>query len=230
MRLSLLVTFMLAVLPAARAVAQSRINNLYVQATTTLHDDNTKTESVRDLNKHELTEIIINSQGVVIGKKTFLLGANGDPVQGVIKDGADHIIANVQFFFDDLQRVIEERCSNTQGEVFQRTIHEYDHNGKALPPKVINLPVRAANMRPARIDLTQSAPASKNPAASVPVPRAAAAEGVPQIHTVSPTTGRMVEVPSGQEMQPGVVPQAAPEPPKEEKKRSKLNPLNWFRK
>ena len=71
----------------------------------------------------------------------------------------------------------------------------------------------------------------KNPASSVALPQVSLPGSGPQIHTVSPTTGRVVEVSPVQNMQPGVAPQMPPaEVPKEEKKRSKLNPLNWFRK
>jgi hypothetical protein len=229
MKLAVAVVVALAALSGAGATAQSRLAATKVEARTTLHDDGTKTESVRDPNKHELTETIYNARGVVIGRKIFLLGAAGDPVQGVIKDGMDHVIANAQFFYDDLGRLIEERCSNTQGEIFQRTIHKYDHSGRALPAEVHNYQVRAANMRPAKIDFTQG-PAARNPASSVAVPQPVQPGSGPRIHTVSPTTGQEVDVPTGQPLQPGVVPQAQQEPPKEEKKRSKLNPLNWFRK
>ena len=229
MKSRLALALVLAVFCGTHAAAESRFATPKVEARTVLHDDNTKTESVRDQNRHQLTETVYNSNKVVIGKKTFLLNANGDPIQGVIKDGADHIIANVQFFFDDLGRVIEERCSNTQGEVFQRTIHRYDVNGKALPPLAYNYQVKAANMRPARIDFTQSA-GMKNPAASVVLPQPAQPGAGPKIHTVSPTTGRVVEVSPAQNMQPGGAPPTPAEAPKEEKKRSKFNPLNLFRK
>ena len=59
----------LLILAATPLMAQSRFSPTQVQATTTLHDDNTRTESVRDTNKRELTETIYNSRGVVIGGK-----------------------------------------------------------------------------------------------------------------------------------------------------------------
>ena len=187
-----------------------------VKSTTTLHQDGSKTETVKDSFKHEMTETIYDARGVVIAKKKFLLGASGDPTQGTIYDGAGNVIATVQFFFDDLGRVIEERCTNTNHEVFQRVIRQYDVNGKPLQPQVINLPVKAPTMRPARVDYTVM-PAGKG------------GKGAPQPASgsvVSPITGQPVTV--GPEPVSGTVPQQPQ--PKAEKKGSKLNPLNWFKK
>ena len=205
-----------------------------VAARTMLSQDGTRTDSVKDLLKHELTETVYDARGVVIAKKKFLLGENGDPTQGAIYDGADNVLARVQFFFDDLGRVTEERCTNTQGEVFQRVIRQYDASGNPLQPLVINLPVKAASMRPARIDFTRSpAPPLRGTKSKTPAPGTALvapAQG-PKVETVSPGTGAVISTDSDPARPPNLqIPQTT-EPPKEEpKKRSKLNPLNWFKK
>ncbi|HEY2573769.1 MAG TPA: hypothetical protein VGH65_06860, partial [Verrucomicrobiaceae bacterium] len=69
-----------------------------VSSTSTLHTDGTRTDSVKDLFKHEMTETTYDARKIVIAKKKFLLGENGDPTQGTIYDGADNVIARVQFF------------------------------------------------------------------------------------------------------------------------------------
>lgn len=205
-----------------------------VAARTMLNQDGTRTDSVKDLLKHELTETVYDARGVVIAKKKFLLGENGDPTQGAIYDGADNVIARVQFFFDDLGRVIEERCSNTQGEVFQRVIRQYDVSGKPLQPQVINLPVKAPNMRPAKIDFTRSPalpPRDGRSGGRTPGGAPVAPGQVPRVETVSPGTGAVIGADSDPGQPPNLqIPQPTEPPPAEGKKRSKLNPLNWFKK
>ncbi len=137
---------------ASPAFAQSR--SPLVNAKAVLHLDGTRTDSVRDSIKKELTETTFDARGVLISKKIFLLNDNGDPNQGVIYDGAGNPVARVQFFFDEIGRLIEERRSNMENQVFQRIIQQYDVNGAALPPKAYNLNVKAPNMRAANIDFT----------------------------------------------------------------------------
>ena len=126
-----------------------------------LHPDGTRTESVKDVTKHEITEIIYDARDVVISKKMFLLNENGDATQGVIYDGAGNPIARVQFFFDDLGRMIEERLSNMQGEVFRRVIQPYDASGQPRKQLAYNYNVKAPTMRPATIDYTGTKAAPK---------------------------------------------------------------------
>ena len=222
----------LCLLLAAALTARGQApNSTKVSATTTLHADGTRTDSVKDLFKHELTETTYDARRIVIAKKKFLLGDNGDPTQGTIYDGADNVIARVQFFFDDLGRVIEERCTNTQNEIFQRVIRQYDVTGKPLRPQVFNYPVKAPNMRPSKVDFTQSPePRAPRPGAP-PVNGAPARPGQsPQIETVSP--GSRTVVPStAVPAQPSTLEIPQGETPREDgKKGSKLNPLNWFKK
>ena len=130
-----------------------------VHAKVTLYPDNTKSESVMDLAKHQITETTYDTQDVVIAKKVYLLDENGLATQGVISDGSGKPIANVKFFYDELGRLIEQRLMNMQGEVFRRIIQSYDPDGKALKPKAYNYNVKAPNMRPSTTDYTQTRPA-----------------------------------------------------------------------
>lgn len=201
-----------------------------VSSTTTLHADGTRTDSVKDMFKHELTETTYNAQKVVIAKKKFLLGDNGDPTQGTIYDGADNVIARVKFFSDDLGRVIEERCTNNQNEIFQRVIRQYDAAGKPLQPQVFNYPVKAPNMRPATVNYTQFPEPRAGKTGAAPTDNTPVRPGqAPQIETASPGS-RTVVTPGADPAPPNLqIPQM--QTPKEEpKKGSKLNPLNWFKK
>ena len=113
-----------------------------VHAKKTLYPDGTKSESVMDLFKHQVTETTYDSQDVIIAKKVYLLNENGLATQGVISDGAGHPIANVKFFYDEIGRLIEQRLINMQGEVFRRIIQSYDPDGRPLKPKAYNYNVR----------------------------------------------------------------------------------------
>lgn len=126
-----------------------------INAKTTLHPDGSKTESVRDPNTRELTEITYDANNVVTMKRKYLLNEQGQPSQGLIYDGADNLQARAQFFFDQFGRMQEERLLNLQGEVFQQTLYEYGADGKPKKPKVINYNVRTPTMKPSTIDFTQ---------------------------------------------------------------------------
>lgn len=159
-----------------------------VSARAILHNDGTRTESVKDVSKREQKETTYDARGVAISKKIFLLNDNGDPMQGVIYDGADNLIARVQFFFDDLGRVTEERCVNTQGEIFRRVIHQYDSNGRPLPVKAFDYAVNAPNMKVGTINFTKIVPAPDQGSGTAPA-RPQQPGQTPQIMSVSPRSG-----------------------------------------
>lgn len=142
-----------------------------VNARTVYHQDGTRTDSLRDPSTRELTEVTYNANKVVISRRLYLMNERGQVTHGSIFDGAGNMVARAQVFFDEFGRTKEDRLVNLQGEVFQRTIHEYGPDGKPLKPKVINLGVNAPNMKPAMIDFTQGnpAPGSAAPAGTPPV-------------------------------------------------------------
>jgi hypothetical protein len=156
-----------------------------------LHDDGTQTESVKDMNKGEIVETTFDSRGTPISKKTFQVNRNGDPIQGLIHDGAGNLIAKVMFGFDDLGRLKEERCVNTRGEVFRRVIHQYDAAGQRLRPLAYDFAVNAPHMKTATIDFTgrKRAPERVMPGNAVASPvqgEVSQPGGQPQIMSVSP--------------------------------------------
>lgn len=189
-------------------LAAQQIIDLSMHAKAVLHQDGTRTDSVKDFSGRQITETTYDPRNVVVARKTFLLNENGDPLQGVIHDGAGNLIARVQFFFDSLGRLIEERCVNTRNEVFRRVIRQYDPAGKALPPKAFDYVVNAPNMKPATLNFTTVVPSPDAAATTAAAP--ANANGQPQIMTVSPG-GRAAVRPSN------------PPAPQEEKKKR-----GWF--
>jgi len=174
---------------AISAASGQQLISSKVHGKATLHEDGTRTESVKDTTKREMSDTTYDARGVAVCKKTFLLNENGDAIQGVIYDGAGNLIARVQFFFDDLGRVVEERCVNTQNQIFRRVIRMYDPAGKPLPPKAFDYEVNAPNMRAATMDFTKRTSPS-----TAPEPVAATSDGTqtPQIMTVSPRTGARI--------------------------------------
>lgn len=127
---------------------------------TIYHADDSRTESVRDPNTREMTEMTYNTAGQLTVKKVFLMNEKGEPMQGNVYDGRGNLVARVQSFYDDFGRRKEDRLTNLRGEVFQQVVHEYGKDGKALTPKVINLNTAAAPMiKPAPLDFTGAAPA-----------------------------------------------------------------------
>jgi hypothetical protein len=130
----------------------------------TLYPDGTKTESIMDLFKHQITETTYDTQDVVVARKVYLLNDNGLATQGVISDGSGRPIANVKFFYDEIGRLIEQRLINMQGEVFRRLIQSYDADGKPLKPKAYNYNVKTPTMHASATDYTQQRPANVKPA------------------------------------------------------------------
>lgn len=165
-----------------------------ISARTVYHADGTRTESVKDPVTREMTEVTYNANNVVVLRKIYLLNERGQVSQGNLYDGAGNLQARSQVFFDEFGRVKEERLVNLQGEVFQRTLHEYRPDGKPKPPKVINYNVKAPTMKPATIDFTKIAPPPQSPVASSGQPAAAYPSG----SAASPPTGTPAQPDDGQ--------------------------------
>jgi hypothetical protein len=215
--------FMLCFGAATSAPAQ-RITGISVNARTVLHPDGTKTDSTKDPIKLQQTEKTYDSRGVVIAEKVFILNQNGDPTQGIIYDGAGNLVARVNFYFDDLGRVVEERCLNAKGEIFRRVIRQYDKSGRALPPQAFDYKVNAPHMSAATIDFTNmpALPPKGSGQEQTPLQPGQA----PQIESAAPgfragPNGTMSVQPQMQAPLQGGQPQTQPTapPPAEEKKK-----------
>ncbi len=139
-----------AAAPAANPSVQAVVGR------TVYHPDNSRSETVRDMNVREMTETTYNPANAVVSKKVFLLNEKGEPVQGNIYDGRGNLVARAQCFYDEFGRRREDQLTNLSGVVFQRIVHEYDKNGKALTPKVVNLS-QSPTLRPEAIDFTRGA-------------------------------------------------------------------------
>lgn len=142
--------WLLLALPAAAATPAGQT----IVGRSVYHPDDSRSETVLDMNVREMTETTYNASNAVVSKKVFLLNEKGEPLQGNIYDGRGNLIARAQCIYDEFGRRKEDRMTNLRGEVFQRILHEYDATGKAQKPKVMNL-TQSPSIRPAAIDLTQ---------------------------------------------------------------------------
>ncbi|MEZ5387975.1 MAG: hypothetical protein R3F13_20910 [Prosthecobacter sp.] len=162
---------------ASGAFAQPAAPVSPIVAKSTYHPDNSHSETVVDKTTNELTEATYNSGGALVAKKHYLLNERGLPTQGHIYDGRGNLVARSQVYFDEYGRAKEMRSFNLQGQCYQQVIYEYGADGKAKPPKVINVnPSLAPSIRPAAIDFTQVTPApgqftqQAQPVAAAPEP------------------------------------------------------------
>lgn len=162
-----------------------QIKTTQIYAKGILHEDGTRTDSIKDVQKRETSETTYNANNVVIAKKVFILNENGDPLQGIIYDGAGNLIARAQFFFDSLGRITEERCINPQGEIFRRVIRQYDASGKALPTRAFDFAVNAPAMKPAVMDFTKMVPGAGHESGTTSMQPKQPGQK-PQITTASP--------------------------------------------
>ena len=107
---------------------------------TLYHQDDSRTEMVKDPNTREMTEMTYNTAGQLTVKKVFLLNEKAEPIQGNVYDGRGTLVARVQCPYDEFGRRKEDRLINLQGEVFQQVIHSYgavSYTHLTLPTKRI---------------------------------------------------------------------------------------------
>ncbi len=178
-----------AAAPAANPAAQTIVGR------TVYHPDDSRSETVHDMNVREMTETTYNSANAVVSKKVFLLNEKGEPVQGNIYDGRGNLVARAQCYYDEFGRRREDRLTDLGGVVFQRIVHEYDKNGKALSPKVVNLS-QSPTLRPEAIDFTHRA-APSGPALPAGAGQAPSRFAPTPAAPTSPTPAP--EAPSGEE-------------------------------
>ena len=127
-----------------------------VRARTVDHANGTHTESIQNPDLHEQREYTYDQRNVLISKKVYLLNEKGQTIQGNIYDGRDVLKARASFLFDDFGRMIEQRMTNLQGEVYQTIVFPYDARGLPLTPKSRTYNVQSPDMKPAMIDFTNT--------------------------------------------------------------------------
>ena len=122
------------------------------------YDDNSHTDTVLDMNVHEMEEKTFDAHGVLQMRKHYLVNDLGQPTQGNVYDGRNNLVARSRILFDEFNRIKEMQTANLQGEVFQQIIYTYDASGKQGKPKVINYNTNTPTMKPATMDFTKVMP------------------------------------------------------------------------
>lgn len=180
---------------------------------TIYHQDDSRTEMVKDPNTREMTETTFNTTGQLTVKKVFLLNEKGEPMQGNVYDGRGNLVARVQCLYDEFGRRKEDRLINLKGEMFQQVLHTYGADGKELTPKVVNLDASSPTLKPEAIDYTRgSSPGVvPNPAAGA----ASADAGGRFAPQMVPAAGQQPSSPAA----------TTPTPPSEEKPKT-----NFFKR
>jgi len=129
-----------------------------IVAKSTYHPDNSHSETIVDKTTNELIESTYNAGGALVAKKHYLLNERGLPTQGHVYDGRGNLVARSQVYFDSYGRATEMRSFNLNGQCYQQVIYEYDAQGAAKKPKVVNVDSRAApSIKPGVIDFTNTA-------------------------------------------------------------------------
>jgi hypothetical protein len=164
---------------AARAANPAPSGKSGVMARSHYYDDNSHTDTVLDMNVHEMEERTYDAHGALQMRKHYLVNDLGQPTQGNVYDGRNNLVARSRIIFDEFNRIKEMQTANLQGEVFQQIIYNYDANGKSGKPKVINYNTKTPTFRPATMDFTkvmpppgeeQSAPVQGGQPMAQPVP------------------------------------------------------------
>ena len=147
---------------AALLVATTAMVSAEAKVRTILHKDNSRTVSSQNVDSQELLEYIYNAKDLVVQKKRFLLDERARPIQGVIFDGGGNLKARVEFGFDDLGRMREERTYDARGRVVRRILYSYNALGVCSAPMAINIDP-SGERAPERIAPDRVRPAIANP-------------------------------------------------------------------
>ena len=153
MKISAFTTFLLLAF-ALTAGAEGSLT--VVKARTVYHANGSHTESTQDPATREQREYTYDQKNVLISQKVYLLNDKGLTTQGNVYDGRGVLKARAFFLFDDFGRMIEQRMTNLQGEVYQSILFTYDSRGTPLPPKSRTYNVMAPYMKAAVIDFTNT--------------------------------------------------------------------------
>ncbi len=119
---------------------------------TVLHKDGSRTVSTQDLNARELEELTYSQRRVIVQRKRFLLDDQSRAIQGVIFDGGGDLVARVEFGFDGLGRMTEERTYNAKGEVVRRLLYRYNAMGIQSKPIAFTFDTSGAGRAPVMMD------------------------------------------------------------------------------
>jgi hypothetical protein len=127
-----------------------------VRATSTLHPDGTRTNTVVDPDKMTAEETLTDLKGKVLRKTTYLLDENKQPIGSIAYDPAGNVLYRSSYKRDAQGRIEEENVSSPTGEFLRKRVYqygaqnkvvstsEYDAEGRLMPKVAKGIPVSAA--------------------------------------------------------------------------------------
>lgn len=128
-----------------------------LRATSTIHPDGTRTNTVVDPDKMTADETLTDSTGKkVLRKTTYLLDENNQPLGAIAYDAAGQVLYRSSYKRDAQGRIEEENISSATGQFLRKRIYqygagnkvvstsEYDADGRLMPKVAKGIPVSAA--------------------------------------------------------------------------------------
>jgi hypothetical protein len=140
---------LLVLLSAGAAQAQGMI-----RATSTVHPDGTRTNTVVDPEKMTAEETLTDSTGKkILRKTTYLLDENNQPIGSIAYDAKGQVLYRSSYKRDAQGRIDEENVSSATGEFLRKRVYqygaqnrvvstsEYDAQGRLMPKVAKGIPV-----------------------------------------------------------------------------------------
>jgi hypothetical protein len=117
-------------------VQSSSAQRIDLIVSTIIHDDSSKTLSVRDVQKRAMQQQTFSSQGTLAMKRLFQLDRHGKVRNGLAFDAKDNIIFRFRYEYDDLDRLSKERVMDRKGDIVRVLFTTYDEAGRATKKAV----------------------------------------------------------------------------------------------
>ncbi len=108
--------------------AQGRLEKI---VSTIIHDDDSKTLSVRLLKERKMEQKTFSPRGVLKMKRLFRLDRQGKVQSGLAFDGVGTPIFKFVYEYDDLDRLSKERIDDMKGNTVRVMQTIYDETGKS---------------------------------------------------------------------------------------------------
>ncbi len=128
-RLLLAALAALVVLPASLAPAQARRDK--VLARVTIHEDGSRTHTVRNDGDRILEQRTYNAASILLMKRIFQLDRQGRALSGVAFDGRSNLLFTMRYMFDKNGRLYEEQIYDKGNRVIRLLRHSYGADGKS---------------------------------------------------------------------------------------------------
>jgi hypothetical protein len=101
-----------------------------IKATTTVHEDGSRTVTVMDPEKRTTEETTETSQGKVLRKTTYLLDDRNQPLGAIAYDSKGAVLYRAAYKRDGMNRIDDETITTADGKMIRRRVYTYGANNK----------------------------------------------------------------------------------------------------